>query len=72
MTTPRKANPMPRAERRWNTDPGRPGVEACKHTGPGGWNREASRYAVVTAGKRTEHDTFDEAAVEFRLRRGMA
>lgn len=59
-------------EVRWGGDRRRPGVEACGHAGPGGWNREAGQYAVVTARKRTVHDTFDEAAVEFRLRRGMA
>lgn len=46
---------------------GRPGVEAGGHATDVGW---PVAYLVVAGGQRTEHDTFEEAASEFRLRSG--
>ena len=48
----------------------RPGVEASARTQPNA--ESAVRYLVVTRGHRTYHETFLEAAEEFRLRRTLA
>ena len=48
----------------------RPGVEAAARVQPN--TESAVRYLVVTHGHRTYHDSFLEAAEEFRVRRVTA
>ena len=47
----------------------RPGVEAAARVQPN--TESAVRYLVVTQGHRTYHETFLEAAEEFRQRRAL-